>query len=405
MKQATSDLPASLTLERERNWQLDVLRGFAMMGILFSIINDFGWSLPFADQFYTDSGVADRMWWSFHDTFIGQRFIGLLSLMFGVGIGSQIQRWKKAHRPVWPFFLRRMGILALFGVVNTTFFWWGEILLVYALFGTIALAFSNLPTRLLLVLSLVIFFILHPVWELAATPVIMEVIEPWFYAKYTLEDILRIYRSGGFSEMIEARWSEYLMLFPYNNQWMRTALALIIAGTAIGKKGWHRSLLSSPTEWLGYGTAAAGVCAFGTLLSMVTGVKFAAPNDGIVLFFACSFWILCCVLAYVFFVAVLCDLLGEVSLLRWIAKFGRMALTNYMLAALVYSLIYENNGLGLYGELQGWTQIPIATALLVCEVCLSVWWLGRYQYGPLEWLWRRLSYAHSLRMNRTPRAT
>lgn len=191
------------------------------------------------------------------------------------------------------------------------------------------------------------------------------------------------------------------MLFPYNNQWMRTSLAMIVAGVALGKEQWHVGLLTSPRAWTAVGIVAMVVVAIGTIVSMTTGVLFASPTDGTIPFVACSVWILCCVIAYVFLVALTCELLGNGLPLKWLSNFGRMALTNYMLAAFLYSCVYTNNGLGIYGQLAGWTQIPIASTVFFFEVALSTWWLNRFRYGPMERLWRLMSYGRRFELTRS----
>jgi uncharacterized protein len=78
--------------------------------------------------------------------------------------------------------------------------------------------------------------------------------------------------------------------------------------------------------------------------------------------------------------------------MNWAAPLGRMALTNYLAQSLVFGWIFYGYGLGLFGELDVSTALALGIALYVAQVLASRWWLGRYRFGPLEWLWRALMY-------------
>jgi uncharacterized protein len=79
-------------------------------------------------------------------------------------------------------------------------------------------------------------------------------------------------------------------------------------------------------------------------------------------------------------------------LLRWLAPAGRMALSNYLLQSLVCTLIFYGYGLGYFERLSRAWQVPFVLALFVVQVLLSHAWLKRYRFGPMEWLWRSLTY-------------
>jgi uncharacterized protein len=82
---------------------------------------------------------------------------------------------------------------------------------------------------------------------------------------------------------------------------------------------------------------------------------------------------------------------GALARIRLLAPFGRMALSNYLMQSLTFSLLFYAHGIGLWG-IGRTAQVGIALGLCALQICLSHWWLARFQYGPVEWLWRALTY-------------
>jgi uncharacterized protein len=80
------------------------------------------------------------------------------------------------------------------------------------------------------------------------------------------------------------------------------------------------------------------------------------------------------------------------ALLGWAAPLGRMAFTNYLAQSLIFGWIFYGYGLGLFGSIGAAQALAIGLAVYLAQVFFSVWWLGRYRYGPVEWLWRTLMY-------------
>ena len=79
-------------------------------------------------------------------------------------------------------------------------------------------------------------------------------------------------------------------------------------------------------------------------------------------------------------------------MLAWAAPVGRMAFTNYLAQSLILGWIFYGYGFGLFGKLSVTTAFAIGVAVFAAEVAISAWWLGRYRYGPVEWLWRSAMY-------------
>jgi len=82
-------------------------------------------------------------------------------------------------------------------------------------------------------------------------------------------------------------------------------------------------------------------------------------------------------------------------LLGWAAPLGRMAFTNYLAQSVILGWIFYGYGLGLFGKTGVTSALAIAVAIYIAQVFFSAWWLGRYRYGPVEWLWRKLMYGEA----------
>jgi uncharacterized protein len=90
--------------------------------------------------------------------------------------------------------------------------------------------------------------------------------------------------------------------------------------------------------------------------------------------------------------------------LRWVAPAGRMALTNYLGQSIVCTLIFYGYGLGWFEQLPRAWQVPFVLALFAVQVLCSRWWLARFRFGPMEWLWRAATYGQLPAMRRRAEA-
>jgi uncharacterized protein len=104
-------------------------------------------------------------------------------------------------------------------------------------------------------------------------------------------------------------------------------------------------------------------------------------------------------LGYVCFVILLCQDAQWRARLHRFAAVGRMALTNYLLQSVIGTLIFYSYGLGFFGVGPA-VLLPLTFVIFAVQLVLSSWWIARYRFGPVEWLWRRLTYKGSLPMRR-----
>ncbi len=382
-----SDYPIPV---QERFELLDVIRGFALLGIYISIISGFNSSLQYGSVLYTPHHGLDQFIGSLETLFISKRFIGIFSLLFGIGIAIQQQKFRSKNASFTPYFLRRMFVLAVFGLINTTLFWWGEILLVYAIFGVLMLLLSRLNTKILLLLAFILFTIVPQLFEYAVRDNLIQMLIPTF-AEFPAERVRSLYTSGPIHEIIQLRWREYIAIYTDNNFHLGASIALMICGYIIGAKGLHKYFLENLPKTQKIFKAALLITIGYAIYGLISGNTFPFFFDTPVVFLAFLIFLPASMFVYIY--ALTAAYANKPNwLLRQFARNGRLALTGYMGGACVFSLIFYYPGLALYLKYGTTIQVLIAILTYVGFSIFSTFWLRKFRYGPLEWLYRRLSY-------------
>jgi uncharacterized protein len=285
-----------------------------------------------------------------------------------------------------------MLLLAGLGLVNTTFFFWGEILFTYAVFGVLLALFFKSNFRFIITSAVVVYVLVHPIWVVHFSEGFANCVNPIMTDVYQAEDVFRIYREGSLAEMIALRWREYITLFTLNDEYMRTSFTLILLGLGLGKYGYLKRFLESiehQHKWLILSGIIGGVLALFTLATGIYSIRLRVnPPVSIAL----SIWRLATTYFYIHLFFLLYRKTQLKPVLNLFSYVGRMSLTNYMLSACVYAFIYHNMGLGLYAKLPVWTEVPIASGLYILCLVFSWKWLNTHPFGPVEWVWRSFSY-------------
>ena len=394
--------------ESERLVSMDVLRGFVLLGILVMNIQSF--SMPAAayvnPTVYGDLTGANLWVWIVSHLFFDQKFMTIFSMLFGAGMLLMMSRAgddaARIHR-------RRMGWLILFGVLHAHLFWYGDILYTYGMCGLMAYAFRNMAPRALLTtgaglilfgfLIFVAFGFLIPQEELAK---IRD--KEWQPTADIIAAELAAYRGGFISQASHrsptalAFQTVYFLLFFWK------VLGLQLIGMALLKLDVFtaRRASSSYLKLMAFG--------LGIGLPLVAfGIQQNFAHDWSVeysMFFGgqWNYWGSA-------FVS-----LGYVGLFMWIvragvlraltarlAAVGRMAFSNYIFHTIVCTTIFYGHGFGLFGSVERVGQIAIVLAIWVVQLIVSPIWLRHYQFGPLEWVWRSLTYGRPQAMRRAER--
>jgi len=387
---------------QERIEAIDILRGVAILGIL--IVNMGLFSLPEglpAHQLWPNAvdGAVERLKFFFAQ----EKFKALFSFLFGLGLAVQMIRAEARGARFLPLYARRLCVLFLIGVGHFLLLWDGDILHDYAENGFILLLFRRLSLKTLLVwagifLAIPVFFYGLTTYY-SITSRVSPPLRSWIsyeaepHDQETIDETRRIYSRGTYGEMITLRARElHGDLTPDIDD--AYVLALFLLGLYAGRRRIfhdipaHLPFIRRVQRW-GLGIGIAGNVAFAVGGSFDPSPTSVTQNVGR----------LCLVVAapaMTFFYASTIILLTQRE--TWQRRFaplaavGRMALSNYLLQSLICATIFYSYGLALFGKVRPSLGLLLTTIIFLIQIPLSVWWLRRFQFGPVEWLWRSLTY-------------
>jgi len=384
---------------------LDVLRGFALLGILVMNIQIF--AMPTAayqnPTAWGDLTGINLGVWTFAHVFFSQKFLSLFSILFGAGVCLFADRIEaRGGRPAkWHY--RRMGWLLAFGLAHAYLLWVGDILVPYAICGCLVYLFRRRGPRTLVVagfLSLTVTSLLLLLGGFALSmpgvpeEAVSKIESDWAPDAADLDTEIAAFR-GGWSEQqplrVEQAVALHLGMVPFFAVWFCGGLMLI--GMALYKWG----VLSAAKDDRFYGRlAAAGLLAGLPLVVLGVWWNFAggwAWQRS--MFFGTLFNSWGCIpvaLGYLGLVMLAVRRGFLPGLQARLAAVGRMAFTNYLLQTVLCTTIFYGHGLGLFASVERYQQLLIVLAVWALQLWLSPIWLRRYSHGPLEWLWRTLTY-------------
>jgi uncharacterized protein len=388
----------------ERLATLDILRGFALLGILTINIMVFKapWGVPGLGY---EGPLPDRLVLRAVILLVESKFFTLFSFLFGLGFALQLLRARAAGAPFGLRYARRLLALLLFGAAHVVLLWEGDILVIYALVGFPLLLFRNASPRSLLVWAAVLLAIPLALWATALVGVEVMRRTPATAAALHEADaavlggmardrasVARLYARGSYAEILRRRVTAYAGLFSFWLTRVPTVLAMFLLGLYVGKQGVLRdvegrlTLLRRVRAWgLVLGLSAAALVTVGytrlppasALIALMFDQALAGP-------------ILC--LGYAATVTLAARGAARQLLLRPLGLTGRMALTNYLMQSLLCALIFDGYALGLAGKVAPTTALALAGGIFAVQIAFSCWWLGRFRFGPMEWLWRLMSY-------------
>ena len=418
--------------ETQRIESLDVLRGFALLGILLLNIIGFGllspsYSNPGFDL--VDTSGLNIVTYATIELLAEGAMRGLFSILFGAGI--VLFASGESGKGAWLHYKRTFWLM-VFGLINAYLLLWnGDILVTYALAGAILFLFRNLSPRSLAI-SAGLFFVLISLgyaglnFGLSEARVAAEQVVASDSQASLPEELRRGAEAwhdfesdwdpdqAAMSDELAARRGSYGSAFKWNlvkNEEVYTllvplflfwdALAMMLLGMSLYKYGVLRGDRSSAFY--------IKLMTFGFLV----GVSFnsyeiyraIASNFDILQTFAQLQWsyhfgrlglslgyiglLLCCIKS------------GLLAVLKArLAAVGRMALTNYLLQSFICGLIFTGAGFALLGELERFELYPVVIAIWIFQLWISPLWLRYYRFGPAEWLWRALTYGQVPPMQR-----
>jgi uncharacterized protein len=396
--------PLSPVTTGERVVSLDVMRGVALLGIL--IANMLYFSQPLEAE-----GMRGGLWLSFLDRvadffsllLIDGKFFPLFSFLFGLGFAMQMDRASSRELDPKAVYVRRLCILMGFGIAHGIFLWDGDVLFAYALCGFLLLLFRKrkpltimiwaaallvLPALLILVLGAFITLL----W---GNPAISSAFMESTDDMVARRELFTAFVSGGYLDAVGYRVREMFYTLIFILFFAPSFLGLFLIGMLAGSKRMitdveeNRSLLVRIFKVCG----AAGL--IGNFIgALVLMTAYADEHYGLILIGTAIVSIFGPLLtaAYIAGMVMWIQCRPSVVFLKWVAAAGRMALTNYLGQSFIATTIFYGYGFGLGGSVGRLGTIGIAMMIFAAQIWFSVLWLRCFRYGPMEWLWRSLTY-------------
>ena len=382
-------VPAAPVRAGERIVALDVLRGMALLGIFIMNMPGFTHSL-FAPP-AADLGAIDRLVAGLRDALFAGKFNLLFGLLFGIGFTLQLRR---LGEPV--LYVRRLAALLAIGLVHAVLLWPGDVLVIYAVLGIGLLALRQVPERTVIVL--LGLCLLYPATAELARSLLFsfetETLAAFAYQDLELTNDIA-FGHGSFVDAVRETmrvfvwsYSSPLGLYSYAAFYVQMATG-ILAGFLVGRRGWVTQLAERAAElrrWTGMLLAIVVVAALLEVVAGASGAPFVSTLARTIGRAALAG----------FYAVVVLRLAGTPQGVSWLAPFaraGRMPLTNYLLQTVLASAVFYGWGLGLWGRVGPTFETLLAVLLFFAvQLPFSAAWLGRFRYGPLEYLWRLLTY-------------
>lgn len=378
----------------ERIATLDVLRGFALFGILLMNMEAFSGPLDLSftgiDPHWT--GI-DRWADGFVYIFVQGKFFTLFSLLFGVGFAVMAQRAEMAGRDFTRFYLRRSLGLLLIGVLHAVLLWSGDILISYALLSFVLLAFRVVPQRWLPVLGVASY--LATACLMLLIGLLMQFVPDDATATMGADALASIerqrqaYGHGGYVGALLQRLRDTGVAMGALMVVGPQVLGMFLIGSWFARSGAivHPQQHARLWGWLRWLALPLGLA---VMLLSVYCLDYIAPGRfdlrTAMAFVLTSIAGLLMCLGYLGW-GVRCS-----GALQWLAPAGRMALSNYLLQSLVCTLVFYGYGLGWFEQMGRAWQLLFAVMLFAVQVIVSRCWLQYFRFGPVEWLWRALTY-------------
>ncbi|MBL3646403.1 DUF418 domain-containing protein [Bacillus sp. RHFS10] len=369
--------PVSL---RERVHFLDIVRGFALLGII--IVNYF----LIVDSVKGFEMASDDVLHNLVSWFAEGKFVTLFSFLFGVGFMIFMDRAAQKVDSPNKLFARRLSILLGFGILHITFVWVGDILTFYAVSGFLLLGFYKRTAKTVLrwIIALIVFQFLTPVFTMLYNVINTAGSKNPNFSEFTLFS----HSSLTYMESISTRWTDMVTMAASSFSMVYSMFLMFLLGVYFVKMEFFKDMEAKKFIWKRIwiiSTIAFLITQSSILLDMFNFSDISSvlsQNGGLTgsMFYMSTFAML---FLYV------PQLRGPMMIFT---KVGRMSLTCYLLHSILGTILFLRYGFGLAGHIQSAGTFMFSLAVYFVLMIFSTLWLKRFKYGPMELIWRKLTY-------------
>jgi uncharacterized protein len=339
------------------------------------------------------------------DVLFYSKFYPVFSFLFGIGITLQYLRQKEKNNVSWLFYLRRFSALFVLGAAHIVFIWSGDILHIYAVLGLLLILV--IPRSNKLIIAVAVLVLLFPYYR-DVFGFVMEKLELNYAApleSYAREDLILIYRTGTYSDILQVRLKEYAYAVGLSYSHIAPfAFFMMLLGVLVVKKGILQNLEVYINRYK-IGMWLAGLLSMGyhAFIVYVLFPKYGPDINPLLgkvltlLFFVSDF------VVSLFYLLVLGQLFTTSfgrKLIKPMRHAGKMALSNYLFQSVAGLFVFSSLGLAWYETLSPFAAMAAVLIIYSLQLMLSKLWLRTFAYGPVEWVWRCVSYQKWLTITR-----
>jgi uncharacterized protein len=362
-----------------RDKSLDILRGFALAGVLLTFCITDARSEPGYTKSFLDELIDWPKW-----ILIEARMYTMLIIIFGIGFHVQLKKARRKEADFIPVFLRRVSGLIILGFLHAIFLSTRDILIFYGISGAVLVLLRNAKNWQLWIVMALIFI---------ASPLVMRYFQEGFKA-------FSLAQANNYSDHIKHNWEFFLLYhqiyFIYGEMLMYFMLGYMLSRSGIFQK--LRDNKKFRRRWLVISLIATAVLIPVNFFYLPSIFSFFSSIKSQWVLYTVGFgirlaWQLCMIASVLLYAVLLIGLYQTAKGKRWLsplASFGQMSLSNYLIQSIVivpYMLAFNK-----FDNMPPFSGFILFTAVLALQLLFSMWWMKRYKLGPFEWLLRSFTY-------------
>jgi len=391
-------MDVALAKKSNRIEVIDVLRGFTLLGIILVHFTEqyYAGQPPKVHENYGAHNLADMIVLGFIGIFISGKFFMIFSFLFGMSFFIQLD--KSDDSPAFLFrFAWRLIVLFIIGLVHHLHYR-GDILTIYAVLGFGLLLCHKLPDKFLLVLALLLVFDTPAILQRTFDILLSNSASPFPIGdEKELEIYYSTLKSGSYLDMLRANFYEFKPKFDFQilSGRLYITMGLFLLGLYAGRKKVFENIpffkkLIRLGLWM-----LLGCVVFAGLLALIIFVAKVEMSQAVQFLLGGTVYDVFNIALAAIYVGLIVTAFQREKWHRRLMNFyevGRMGLTSYLMQALIGTWLLFSYGLALLGNFGASVWAAISLMVFILQIIFSKWWLGRFQYGPVEWLWRSLTY-------------
>ncbi|MBC9915126.1 DUF418 domain-containing protein [Chitinophaga varians] len=372
---------------------LDAIRGVALAGILLVNMGLFAFPALYMTPSAYWPGASNKMVEQLISFFAEGKFVSMFSFLFGLGFILFLQSAERKGLPPVRLFLRRLLVLLGIGWIHAHLIWFGDVLCFYSVLGVLLLFFRKMSPPALVKWAVGLLIVPVILYMTAGTLIGPDFYKDGIAYSEAGNRAIEVYRSGTLRQIWEQNGTDLMMARMGYLIETPMMLAMFLLGAYAGKRGIFRQpdahdlFIRKVQAWSAiigwplvicvalFGKAGPTTPIGGNL--MIIDTYIGSPLIGI------------------FYIATLTRLLQRARWQQWLRPFqaaGRMAATNYLLQSVTCIWIYYSFGGGLYAYASPPVYLLIWLLVLGGQLAVSSWWMNHFRFGPVEWIWRKLTY-------------